>query len=309
MIRNVIGDWGSTRLRLFLIEQGQVAARLDGPGTTALTEPAERVLGRMLSIWLARGPIARITLCGMAGSPGGLAHAPYAPCPVDPALWHRARTRVRVIGLDVEIMPGLSFRTAEGVPEVMRGEETQVFGAMALNPALTRGEHLFALPGTHGKWVNARDGAITGFRTAPTGELFAAITQHTSLLGPEDPAGSSGDEAQFNQGFDRGLTRCHEPVSGALFEARAARMLDGQSRAWARGYVSGLLIGSEAVQFARQDGPVCVIGDQALARLYTRALAHLGVATQSVDGDAAAMAGLQQANALAKGGLAEGNEA
>ncbi len=304
MNRSVIGDWGSTRLRLFLIEGGQVAARLDGPGTTALTEPAERVLARMLSIWLARGPVERITLCGMAGSPAGLAHAPYAPCPVDAPLWHRARARTRVIGLAVEVLPGLSFRTADGVPEVMRGEETQVFGAMALDPALTQGEHLFALPGTHGKWVTARDGAITGFRTAPTGELYATITRHTSLLGPEDPAGSTNDEAGFDEGFNRGLSRCAEPVSGALFEARAARMLDGRSRAWAKGYVSGLLIGSEAAQFSQDAAHVTVIGDQALSKLYLRALAHLGVATQTIDGDAAVMAGLRKAIDLAQGSSA-----
>lgn len=298
--RRVVGDWGSTRLRLFLIERGEVAARLDGPGTTALTEPAERVLARMLSIWLAGGPLGTITLCGMAGSPAGIVPAPYAPCPADAALWHRARARRRVIGLEVEVLPGLSWRTADGIPEVMRGEETQVFGALSRDPALARGEHLLALPGTHGKWVRISDGAITGFRTAPTGELYAAITRHTSLSGPAGPDGDDHAPAAFDEGFARGLDRCTEPVSGALFEARAARMLDGRPRAWSMGFISGLLIGAEVAQFGTGHAGVTVIGDGALAALYLRALNHLGIGAKTVDGEAAAIAGLLGALALAQ---------
>ena len=36
-------------------------------------------------------------------------------------------------------------------------------------------------PGTHTKWVAARDGRITGFRTVMTGELFALLKEHSIL--------------------------------------------------------------------------------------------------------------------------------
>lgn len=293
--RRVIGDWGSTRLRLFLVENGETTARLDGPGVTQLVEPAERVLARLLSVWLATGPIEAITLCGMVGSPAGLAVAPYAPCPVDAEGWHHARTRLRVLGHDVEILPGLSYRTADGVPEVMRGEETQVFGAMVLNPALREGERLFALPGTHGKWVSTCDGAITDFRTAPTGEVFAAITGHTSLTGPDTPG-----EGSFDDGFGRGLARSAEPLPGTLFEARASRLLDGRSRDWAKGYLSGVLIGAEVAQFDIGAQDVTLIGDPALAALYASAIAHHGGSLQQVDGESAVVAGLSHAITLAE---------
>jgi 2-dehydro-3-deoxygalactonokinase len=293
--RRVIGDWGSTRLRLFLVENGETTARLDGPGVTQLVEPAERVLARLLSVWLAAGTIKAITLCGMVGSPAGLAIAPYAPCPVDAERWHHARTRLRVLGHDVEILPGLSYRTADGVPEVMRGEETQVFGAMALNPDLCAGDHVFALPGTHGKWVSTSDGTITGFRTAPTGEVFAAITGHTSLTGPDTPG-----EGSFDDGFARGLSRSAEPLPGTLFEARASRLLDGRSREWAKGYLSGVLIGAEVAQFGMGTQAVTLIGDPALAALYATALAHHGGSSQLVDGESAVVAGLAHAITLAE---------
>lgn len=293
--KRVIGDWGSTRLRLFLLEHGEVVARLDGPGVTQLVEPAERVLARMLSVWLARGPIGSITLCGMAGSPAGLAIAPYVPAPVDLDSWLRGRARLRVMGLAVEIMPGLSCRTTQGVPDVMRGEETQVFGALALKPALRDGQRLFALPGTHGKWVSTSGGAIIGFRTAPTGEVFAAITAHTSLTGPDAPG-----EGSFDDGFLRGLVRSAEPLAGALFEARAARLIDGRSKDWARGYLSGLLIGAEVAQFGGAAQDVTLIGDPALAALYAAALAHHGGSSHILDGEAAVIAGLSRAIALAE---------
>lgn len=293
--RRVVGDWGSTRLRLFLVENGEIAARLDGPGVTQLGEPAERVLARMLSVWLAKGAIAAVTMCGMVGSPAGLAVAPYTPCPVDAEGWHRARTRLRVLGLEVEILPGLSLRTADGVPEVMRGEETQVYGAMALDPALRRGSHLFALPGTHGKWVSTHDGVITGFRTAPTGEVYAAMTRHTSLTGPETPG-----QGSFDEGFARGLSRSSEALPGALFEARAARLLDSLSKEWAKGYLSGLLIGAEVAQFGSAVQGVTLIGDPSLTALYAGALAHHGGSSQVVDGEAAVVAGLIHAITLAE---------
>lgn len=282
----VLGDWGGTNLRLFRVQDGAVTARLDGPGTTALAGNAAEILGERLSIWLAEGPVAGVTLCGMAGSPAGLIVAPYAPCPATMTDWCSSGASTTVAGVPVRVLPGLSHR-ADGVPEVMRGEEAQVFGALALDPMLAEGRHVIVLPGTHSKWVTLDDGSITGFNTAPTGELFALIAGQSSLTGTDTPGDGS-----FDEGFTRGLQRSAEPVLGALFEARAARMLDGRSRDWAKGYLSGLLIGSEAAQFAAGTAAVTVIGAPALAGLYSRALAAANVATSVIDGDAAVLAGL-----------------
>lgn len=293
---HVLGDWGGTRLRLFRIKDGQVTARLDGPGTTALATSAERVLGEQLAVWQAEGPIAGVTMCGMAGSPAGLVVAPYADCPAGFDDWHGARMRVMLAGTPVDVLPGMACRAGGAVPEVMRGEETQVFGALTLDPSLASGRHTIVLPGTHSKWVDLVDGRITSFRTAPTGEIFALIATHSSLTGNDAPGIGS-----FDDGFARGLERCGEPLLGAVFEARAARLLDQRSREWSRGYVSGLLIGSEARQFAPGSGTVVVIGDPALAYLYVRALATQGHASRALDGDAAVLAGLARTLVPAKG--------
>lgn len=289
-VNHVLGDWGTTRLRLFRLDGEDVVARLSGPG--ALEGNAEAALAERLETWKAEGPLSEVVLCGMAGAPGALVAAGYAACPADAAKWLSSRTRLEVAGIPVSVLPGLSCKDSQGVPEVMRGEEAQVFGALALHPELGLGEHLIALPGTHCKWVSVVNGTIVGFRTHPTGELFALLAGQSTLTGPDTPG-----EGSFDDGFARGVERCEEPLTGALFEARAARMLDGRSKEWSRGYISGLLIGGEVAAQVPAGISVVLIGDPALSALYDRALAALGCTSRKIDGDAAVLAGL----AIAKG--------
>ncbi|MCJ2187189.1 2-dehydro-3-deoxygalactonokinase [Novosphingobium beihaiensis] len=295
----VLGDWGTSRLRLYRMSGGAMAGRLNGPGTSALETPADSVLAERLDLWLTEGPIADVTLCGMAGAPGALVEAGYAACPADAATWFASCTRTCVSGVPVAVMPGLSCRTGGGVPEVMRGEETQVFGALSLHPELNEGEHLIALPGTHSKWVRLVDGTVESFTTHPTGEFFALLAGQSTLTGPDTPG-----DGTFDSGFTRGLERTENPLTAALFEARAARMLDGRSKDWSRGYLSGLLIGSETASQAACDTvggtQVTLIGDPALSALYGRALSAQGCNVSLLDGDTAVVAGLN----LARGKIA-----
>ena len=294
---HVLGDWGTSRLRLYRMRGGAVTARLQGPGIGGLADPPTAVLTGLLEHWLQEGSLAGgVTLCGMAGAKGALIEAGYAPCPAGRGSWLQSRSMLTVAGLTVAVLPGLSHRGTDGVADVMRGEETQVFGAMALHPGLAAGEHLIALPGTHCKWVRLKDGDVTGFSTWPTGELFALLSEQSTLAGPDD-----GGSGEFDEGFARGLARRGDPVPAALFEARAARMVDGRSQAWSRGYLSGVLIGSEMSALSPQDTAVTLIGEAALVSLYERALAAMGRAVQHVDAEAAVIAGLELARRAAQG--------
>lgn len=269
---------------------GEVTGRLDGPGTGALNTSAASVLAERLEAWLTDGPIRDVTLCGMAGAPGALVEAGYVACPADAGRWLGARTPGEAAGVPVAVLPGMSCRIEGHGPEVMRGEETQVFGALALHPELAEGRHIIALPGTHSKWVDIEDGTILGFRTHPTGELFALLAGQSTLTGPDIPGNGT-----FGDGFAQGLTRYWEPLTAALFEARAARMLDGRSKDWSRGYLSGLLIGNETAARMPTGAAVVLIGDPALAALYELALGIFDCTSTRIDGDAAAIAGLELA--------------
>lgn len=286
----VLGDWGTTNLRLFLYADGRQLDRLDGPGIGSLEQPASQVLAERLSIWKAQGTIASVTLCGMAGARGGLVEAAHLACPAGFADWRGHASRLTVDGVEVAVLSGLRQGGGGHVPDVMRGEETQIFGAISLDPTLGTGSHVLLLPGTHSKWVRVEDGIVRSFRTCPTGELFSLLTTRSTLIAP----GNNG-VGGFDEGFTRGLIRSGESLTAALFEARAAQLLDKRSQEWARGYMSGLLIGSEVASQIEGAGNVTIIGAPTLRALYGRALDRAGCNHSDVDGDAAVLAGLHLA--------------
>jgi 2-dehydro-3-deoxygalactonokinase len=99
----------------------------------------------------------------------------------------------------IAIVPGLSDEHA-GVPDVMRGEEVQIFGAIALT-GLDDG--LFVLPGTHNKWARVKSmAAWWAFRTFMTGEFYALLSTHSILARTLD-ASAPLDEAAFLRGVAR----------------------------------------------------------------------------------------------------------
>ncbi|WP_083672081.1 2-dehydro-3-deoxygalactonokinase [Sphingomonas montana] len=289
----IAGDWGTSRLRLFRLRGSRVTKMLEGPGIGVVAGPPGDVLAATLAPWFAQGlpTDAEIMLCGMAGSRGGIAEVAYAECPVDAAGWRAHAGTVAVGTLRVVIAPGLACVREDGAPDVMRGEETQIFGMLALHPALAQGRHCIALPGTHGKWAEVADGRVLGFRTFLTGELFALLRDRSILTT------AGGDDSGGDEGFADGLARAEAGgYLGALFEARAAQLRAGRSRGWAVGFLSGLTIGHEvreALPGVAADGEVMLVGDPALTRLYGQALARHGRSATYGDGSAAALAGLR----------------
>lgn len=284
----IFGDWGTSRLRLFRVDgDGRVTARANGPGIGSLPGSPADSLRATLAELVPGGKPDAVVLCGMAGSRNGLIEAPYAECPATAADWRGDAARFDLDGIAVSVLPGLACTTPAGAPDVMRGEETQIFGAMVVAPELASGRHVIALPGTHSKWARVEDGAVVGFQTWFTGELFALLRQHSTL------AKAGADEEGQAEGFEAGLARADadSDLTGALFTARAAQLREGRSHGWAMGYLSGLLIGHE-VRAAAGDESVTLIGAPSLTDAYRRALEARGVASQALDGEACAIAGL-----------------
>jgi len=288
----VIGDWGTSRLRLFRVEQGAIVARRDGPGIGTVGRAAEAAFADTIAPWLCDGVPDSITLCGMVGARDGWVEAPYADCPADADSWRQIAVRFDWHGAPLAIMAGLACNDADGIPDVMRGEETQIFGAIARDAALAVGRRLVVLPGTHNKWSLVEDGRILSFRTMPTGELFALLRDH-STLGPKvEPI----DPAQESVGFAEGLARAQSAqLLQSLFAARTMRLRSGRSPDWALGYLSGLLIGHEVAEIGAMMGDVdhvVLIGDKGLCARYAQALDARGMGSRTLDGDRCALAGL-----------------
>lgn len=281
----VIGDWGNTRLRLWRLDNGAVAERREGPGIAQVKDSAAALM-QALANWDAEA----IVLCGMAGARNGLREASYLPCPADAASWaSRAITSELAEGL-VTIAPGVMSSQAN--PDVMRGEETQLFGAMALHPALAIGRNCVVLPGTHSKWATLADGRIESFRTFMTGELFDLL-RRSSLFA----AGGDHAEADVEAGFADGLAR-RGAATSTLFEARSAQLVGDKSAGWARGFVSGVLIGAEIAEMQPQ-GAVTIIAEPELAARYSRAFAHQGLDAAILEAEECTIAGLRLLDAKA----------
>lgn len=216
----------------------------------------------------------------MVGSRQGWLEAPYCPCPGG---FTEISSQLAWVEPDrIAIVPGMSCEE-HGVPDVMRGEETQVFGAMGL---LGIDAGLFVLPGTHSKWVSVNNGRIERFSTFMTGEFYALLRKHSILARTMPEADGELDEGAFRKGLAQ--ARKSANLLNAAFSARTLSLFDRMSAASLPSYLSGLIIGEElrSQQLDIPKQPVVIIGADALTQRYEIALADRGVASRRVGSEA-----------------------
>ena len=285
----IAGDWGTSRLRLFLCDAGgAVLVRREGPGIAEAGARAPEIFAGLTADWDARLPAV---LGGMVGSTIGWREAPYRACPAAPAAIAGAALRFANDGRQVAIIPGLSCINASGLFDVMRGEETQLLGALRLNPDLARGRQLFCLPGTHAKWALLEDGTVTRFQTALSGELFALLAQHSVLA--RGAGAVSADHPAFAAGL--AAARGEAGLLHLLFSTRSRQLSGEIPKEESASYLSGLIIGAEidaALCLFAPQGPIVLVCTPALAALYAAALGTYGLGAITLDGDDAVLAGL-----------------
>jgi 2-dehydro-3-deoxygalactonokinase len=292
-------DWGTTSLRAYLLGEGGavIEARQQPWGILHLPEGGfEAALKGVAGDWLDALPGLPVIASGMVGSAQGWREAAYATCPVD---GRRLAAQLSAFeawpGVRLHIVPGV--RTGGERPDLMRGEEAQLIGVLARQPALAAKASL-VMPGTHCKWVQVADGGITGFNTYMTGELFALLAQH-SILGR--PAREAGGALASDSAFERGVSALRTNGAGAtplLFSTRTLVLTGQLAAADSLEYLSGLLVGEEIRCALRAwpdagGAPHILVGDATLCERYRRALALFGVPSQAAADDAAP-AGLWQ---------------
>ncbi len=297
----IVGDWGTSNLRLFLCsEDGTLLASKAGPGAAAVDQPFPQLLSSLVSDWQREHAELPIVLCGMVGSSIGWTQVPYVPCPASSG--QIAARCVSIEGGRVRIVPGLSCTNRLDAPDLMRGEETQILGALQLEPALRQGRRLLCLPGTHTKWVAITDGVVSDFLTAPTGELFSLLVSHSVLVSDvrngHGPANGT-DDAGFSRGLEQVRLVPAADILQRLFQCRSRRLVGELASAEVPGFLSGLLIGSDsraALQLMAHgtSGSVHIVGTEQLARRYAQALRAFGASPEIIEGEAAARAGLMQ---------------
>ena len=292
-------DWGTSSLRGFLMDAvGTVLEQRGSPhGITNLPAPGlpgfEAAFEALCGAWLERFPRLPVVAGGMVGSAQGWREAPYADCPADAR--HLAAAAVEVAaprGARVLIAPGLLCRAPGAAPDVMRGEEIQVAGALLAHPALAA-RSLLVMPGTHSKWVEVEEGRITRFATYMTGELFAVLCRH-SLLGrlmTEEAAAPEAAAAAFARGAAMARDSQGSDLTHHLFAVRSLGLVGDLPGAALKDFLSGLLIGHEVASGTRRallsGMPLVLIGDEALCRRYGDALLRFGIAPAAQLGNTA----------------------
>lgn len=280
-------DWGTSNFRAFrLADDGRVLERRSSPRGILQIESGRFVeaLRDEIGGWLAEGE-ERILLCGMVGSRQGWTGAGYLPCPVGIDDLAAAVIAVSFDGPGVRLVPGVSGRDAEGVPEVMRGEETQVAGLLDSCGS----DALLCLPGTHSKWVRVSDGRITDFTTSMTGEVYDVLRKHTILgrtMVHEGTTSSGVDREAFLRGVKR--SQGEGGLLHHVFGVRSLALMEEVKQEDSASYLSGLLIGHEVRSSMPPGAHVRLVGTASLCSLYQLAIEASGGSAKVEDEDAAA---------------------
>tara|TARA_R110002074_G_scaffold33348_2_gene92855 strand:+ start:715 stop:1644 length:930 start_codon:yes stop_codon:yes gene_type:complete len=285
-------DWGTSNLRVWAMQGDVMLDRAQsGAGMAGLARDGfGPALSALIDGWDV--PLATpVIACGMVGSRQGWVEAPYRSVPCAPL--GEGMIKVPDVDMNVRVIPGLKQETPA---DVMRGEETQIAGYLALNPGW---DGVICLPGTHAKWVQVSAGEVVSFQTFMTGELFALISTQSVLRHSVQSNGWDADA--FIEAVSDTISR-PEKLAARLFSIRAGDLLQATASATSRARLSGTLIGAELAAarpyWLGQD--VAILGANATAKHYVEALAAQGVPATLADAERMTLAGLTTAYKISK---------
>lgn len=295
-------DWGTSRFRAYLVEDGAVLDRRESEDGVSRLAPGRHagVFNAACGDWLTADPGLPVLLVGMVGSREGWLPAPYVACPAG-----AAEIAASLVPADLGrgrngwIVPGLVTRPGAKA-DIMRGEETHLLGSGVA-------DGFVCLPGTHCKWARMQGGRVDHFATFLTGELYGLIREH-SMVGrtAADPPDGSAFEAGFAEswGDEREEGREEGGLLHRLFGLRAAFVTGAIAAQSVGPYLSGLLTGEEmkgALRLFGRPASVTIVADRERGELYETALRRIGIDTRRRDQEATLLEGLAAVVAEAPG--------
>jgi 2-dehydro-3-deoxygalactonokinase len=292
--QRIIVDWGTSSFRAYrfgadgeIMEQHQAASGI----LTVTDGDFEAALEREIGPWLT--PQTEVLLSGMITSRNGWIETPYVEAPATLAqLAAGAREITAKNRMLLRFLPGVCVKGAS--PDVMRGEEIQVFGSVGPLESAT-----VVLPGTHSKWVRVQAGVLHDFKSFMTGEVFAALKAHT-ILGRLIPEGSATDDAAFNAGVRQALNPASAGLLNDIFTTRSGVLLNRFPPEEIAERLSGIVIGHEirgGLALGWAEGLIRVVGEPGLTRRYLLALRTAGMRAEAGP-ENAAVAGFRRLGAV-----------
>jgi 2-dehydro-3-deoxygalactonokinase len=269
-------DWGSTYCRGYLLdESGGIIAQQDKPKGILQVRPEEfeNIYTALVGDWLDLYPKTPVMMSGMVGSQQGWMETPYVPLPAGLDELAQSLIRVPLTTTSFEkpaIVSGVVLDNAHYC-DVMRGEETQVVGALSLS-SMSAQKQMLCLPGTHSKWVTVENQQISFFATYMTGELFSLLCEK-SILAKTAIAPKGFNKEVFARGFKEAYNL--RGLLTNLFTIRARTLRQHLNPCESFDYLSGLLIGDEIKHATLDESeklPITLIASKVVGERYQYAL-------------------------------------
>jgi len=240
------------------------------------------VFEELLGSWIRENGNISVIASGMIGSRQGWIEAPYLDCPIGPdelaghLTYIDINSNILNKSVTMAIVPGIKL-LGEGVPDVMRGEETQVAGLIWSKQQYG----LCVLPGTHSKWVFTKNGRIEAFTTFMSGELFALMVEYSILNRLMD--GKRFKKDAFLIGCNQSLNSSYG-ILKQIFSARTMGLFEKLEPKGIYSYLSGIIIGYEIkegldIYFRNKicnEKKVVLVGELSLCNLYKMAFEIAG---------------------------------
>jgi len=292
-------DWGSTSFRAYLMDEHLdcVDKRSNGNGVFNINGSFADVFQDACDQWISQDNVTEVLLAGMAGSRNGWRETSYSLCPVNASAHRQASLEIDSdFDFSIHVLPGVQTSSPCGFPDVMRGEEVQLFGALT---DLNLKDAVVCLPGTHSKWVDMNNNNVKSFATLMTGEVFALIREHSSVGVLVND--TNFDEKSFLQGVSdqRSGTKQLKSSVGlthSLFSVRARAVSNSLQVDSGYSYLSGLLLADEittALSMFDERKELVLISDDKLSRPYQLALNAFGLSAKTIDSEHAFLKGMQ----------------
>ena len=288
-------DWGTSSFRLWLVDGARnvLAERRSHEGMMAAAEPGFAAVLQSHLQAVGAAPGLPVVVCGMAGARQGWVEAGYVDTPARLASILQHAVPVPGQDRDIRILPGIAQRE-RNAPDVMRGEETQLLGALGVNAA---DDAVVCMPGTHSKWVRVSGATVDRFATFMTGELFDVISRETIL----SHTVTGAEEAEDIDAFRSAVIAAFETPAFAanlLFQVRSGQLLYGGTPSSAREKISGTLIGLELAAGLAGDVPgsgITLVASGRLQVFYQLAFDTVSVPVRSIGAEDAVRRGLSMA--------------
>lgn len=207
---------------------------------------------------MQKSEIKRILASGMLTSEFGICKLDHIKAPVGIRELHNAMKET--VLHDISDIPFVFMRgvktdcTKLDDADMMRGEETELMGIMDNS----YGDSVYILPGSHSKIIRTdKDGRITDFSTTLTGEIIAALSQHTILRDAVGLDVISLDNKCLTEGFEY----CRKNgINKSAFKVRVLKNMFSKSKVEVYSFFMGVVLCGEILEIIKLNPNRVVIG-------------------------------------------------